>query len=33
MKLEQILQLKVGCSNFGPVRDSAVYVYPTKVPR
>ena len=25
VKLEQILQLKVGCPNFGPVRDSAIY--------
>ena len=25
VKLEQILQLKVGCPNFGPVRDSVIY--------
>ena len=25
VKLEQILQLKVGCPNFDPVRDSAIY--------
>ena len=30
MKLEQILQLEVGCLNFGSVRDSAINpTYPT----
>ena len=33
VKLEQILQLKVRCLNFSPVRDSAIYLtYPPSLP-
>ena len=33
MKLEQILQLKVGCPNFDSVRDSAIYPSFYSVPK